>query len=108
MDDDSYCHTFDFLIGVIFCDTTSAFPLFELISTYGMDQLNNLAYNISADAIERTLSDDERMAAYSFCVLSFGPCNVSQDMDTVYRAVYACVLVLVAHEYGSYFNADNS
>lgn len=76
VDDDSYCHTFDFIIGVIFYDTTSAYPLFELISTYGVEQINSLSYTISVDAIEGSLSNEQRIEAYNFCDLSFGPCNV--------------------------------
>ena len=80
MDDDSYCHTFDFIIGVIFYDTTSVYPLLELISTYGVERINSLSYTISADAIEGTLTKEQRIEAYEFCDLSFGPCNVGYSM----------------------------
>lgn len=76
MTDDSYCQVFDFMIGVIFYDTTSPLPLFELVARYGVAAINDLSYNASADAIEESLTAEERGAAYSFCDLSFGPCNV--------------------------------
>lgn len=74
---DSYCQIFDFVIGVIFYDRSDAYPLFELISTYGTDMINKLSYDISCDGAQRTLfSPEERKEAYNFCNLSFGPCNV--------------------------------
>lgn len=66
----------DFIIGVIFYDFSNAYPLFELISTYGMENINTMAYKIAVDTIEGSLSEEERQEAYDFCDLSFGPCNV--------------------------------
>lgn len=77
--DSSYCQVFDFMIGVIFFNTTSAYPIMELIGKYGVENINRLAYNISADAIESSLSVQDRAEAYRFCNLSFGPCNVSSS-----------------------------
>ena len=74
---DSYCQVFDFVIGVIFYDTNSTLPLFELISTHGVDRINHLSYNISVDGADQTMfHPDTRKEAYEFCDLSFGPCNV--------------------------------
>lgn len=65
------------VIGVVFYDTDSPYPIFELISKYGTNAVNRLAYNISVDAVWQIFHDDqERKDAYQFCTLSFGPCSV--------------------------------
>lgn len=62
---------------MIFYDTNSTLPLFELISTHGVDHINHLSYNISVDGADQTMfHPDTRRDAYEFCDLSFGPCNV--------------------------------
>ena len=74
----SYCHVSDIVIGALFYNTTSPEPLFELIHQYGAGGINELAYNISVDAIEDVLTDKPRKDAYAFCNLAFGPCSVRE------------------------------
>ena len=49
-----------------------------LICRHGAQRVNELAYNMSTDAIDGYLkTPKQRKEAYDFCDLSFGPCSVS-------------------------------
>lgn len=77
---DSYCNTIDLVIGALFYDfeeDLSLLPIFELVANHGVAYASHLAYNVTVDGMDQKIfGHEERHAAYDFCTLSFGPCNV--------------------------------